>query len=248
MNKNNDTLSMEDICFCPGKVITRKKRNWYFPFTELNKSTNLAKIYCEHCFNEYSYGLNELQFTVNNVDEHYCSSDKDFNDASIIIDNIRVSIVNPKNLYRYKKIKSTTTTAIIGIPSNEPYVIVIENCDKNTTKITISDIFHDNIENIYYNNEHSNNKENFHIIDKMSHGEPLIFNDKYKNIINLKVIKWKKASDNGSSFLTINGNPITFSIRLVKNDNCLKEINDLIAYYKSLEEQNKKIVIVNDFI
>jgi hypothetical protein len=235
-------INMEHICFCPGKIITGKHSNWYLPYNDKNST----KIYCEHCFNEYSYCMNELQFLCVKSREYSCSNDKDFNESCIINNNIRVSIVNPTNYYRYKKIRSTTSTAMIGLPNSAEYIIVIENYDKTTCKITVNDIFHDNIENTYYDKLY--NRDNFHIIDQMSHNEPLIFNEQNKNIITLKVNKWKKHFDNGSNYLVMNGEPITFNIKLVKNDNAVREMESSSEYYKSLKEQNKKIVIVNDFV
>ena len=245
MIDNNSTISMENTCFCPGKIITGKTRNWYLPLnndTVVEKKHSI-KIYCEHCLNEYGYGIPEVQFKLIKSKEYSCSSDRDFNDSSISINGVRVSIVNPNNFYRYKKLRSTNATATIGIPNNEPFMIVVENCDKNTTSITVDDIVHDNVENTYYIN-----KETFHIIDTMSHNEQLIFNEQNRNIISLKVIKWKKNTENGSSYLVMNGDPINFSIKLTKNDNNLKEIKESLEYYQSLKDQCKKIIIIDDFV
>lgn len=234
--------SMENTYFCPGKIITGKKRDWYLPYN----ATIPTKVYCEHCLSEYSYCIDETQFKLVNSPIYCCSLDKDFNDRSISISGIRMSILNPINHYRYKKTKSTNTTATFGLSHGEQYMIIIENYDKNTSKITVSDILHDNIENEYYDS--TMNEDNFIIINSMSHGESLIFDEQKKNIINLKVIKWKKNMENGSSYLVMNGDPINFSIRLVKNENSLKEIRELAEYYNSIKDQNKKIIIVDDFI
>ena len=110
-------------------------------------------------------------------------------------------------------------------------------------QISFNDIVIDNIDNEYYGAP-----ENYHIIDKMSYGDELIFNDANKNIISFSVTKWKKKSDKDGLHWMMYGEPLKFSIKLTKNDHEKMEIDEQIDYYQCIKNNNKKIVVINEFI
>jgi len=235
----NNKILMESICFCTGKAQVNKERKWYKTIDNIN-------VYCENCCNEYNNLIDAIQFLFIVGKDYSCTWDKDFTESSLCYNDVRVSIVNPDVFYRYKKIKSSNTTLkttlMVGLPEKQKYMIFIESCDK-ATKLTVNDIIHDNIENEYYGNP-----ENFHIIDKMSYGDDLVFNSIKRNIITFSITKWKRTVDNDGVHWMMNGEPLRFTIRLMKNDREESEMNDQIEYYQKIRNDNKKIIVINDFI
>ena len=131
---------------------------------------------------------------------------------------------------------------MVGLPDKQKYMILIESCDK-TTKLTVNDITHDNRENEYYGNP-----ENFHIIDKMSYEDELVFNSNNRNIITFSITKWKRITDKDGIHLMMYGEPIKFTVRLMKNNNEEMIMNEQIEYYQKIKDDNKKIIVINDFV
>lgn len=233
----NNELIMDNICFCTGRAVVNKNRKWY-------KTIDNANIFCENCYNEYNNYINAIQFILMFGKDYSCSWDKDFSDSSLCYNNIRISVINPDVFYRYKKIKSTNTTLTLGLPNKQKYMILVESCDKSI-KLTVNNILHDNIENEYYGNP-----EYFHLIDKMSYNDDLIFNDSNKNIISFYVTKWKKVIDDNGNHYIMQEEPIQFSIKLSRNENERIIMNEEIEFYKSIKDNNNndKIIIIDNFI
>jgi len=235
----NNNILMDPICFCTGKAIANKERKWF-------KTIDNTNVYCENCCNEYNDLIGAIQFCLVVEKDNTCTWDKDFSDSSLCYKDVRISIVNPDVFYRYNKVKMSNpnlnTTLMIGVPDQHKYMILIESCDK-TTKLTVNNIMHDNIDNEYYGNP-----ENFHIIDKMSYSDHLVFNSSNRNIITFSVTKWRRTVDKDGVHLMMFGESLKFTIRLMKNDNEEIRMNEQIKYYQGIRNNNKKIIVISDFV
>lgn len=233
---------MDKQYLCPGKINTDKKMVWYSPVSKYPS----YHTYCENCFKEYSNLMENIAFTVNKDKNNRCYWNKNFDDSSITVNDIKISVFNPENYYRYKKVKSKTfdTTLTIGIPQNHKYMVSIESCDDDV-KLTVECIVHRDIKN-----SSLTLPEISHIIDKINYTDDLVFNDKSDyNLITFKVKKWIKSSDKDlHKYYVMKDNSTKFTINLVRNENEIQRMNREIEKSKSLNVKINKIVIVNDFV
>jgi hypothetical protein len=246
---------METIYLCPGRIdVEHKDQRWYIPVYNGKKNTI---YYCEACFKKYSQMMKQLQFELEIGTMHHCEWNKNFVNSSVNINNVRISVVNQKTLYRYTIKELTNETIKVGLPNKTSYMIVVENWNENKdedVRISIDNIKHGNISNTYY----SEYKDKL-IIDSMSYISELIYNESSnnknnnnngnENVITFTITKWNKQKTGELRGYYKMVNP-SFNIRieLVTDDSEIEKMNNLIIKYKKHVDEKHKIIIVNDFI
>jgi len=171
-----------------------------------------------------------------------CHYDKNFESASITKNEVRLSIANPSNNYRFNKIKSSDTEITVGLPENQRYMIILEVCDDDINgKISIESLTHNGIDNSM-----CNSSERYIVIQFMSYANDLIFRE--NETINIHVQKWIKHPESDMSGFYILNDDIHFTINLVCNNN---EKNNMNKYEKQngmIRDASKKIIIINNFM
>lgn len=234
---------------CPGKAIfNRNDQKWYIT----DKHTRVAcdsdpdgccNVYCEACFKEKTEQINNVIFYFEYGGKRYCHTNKKFSSSCAIINDVRVSIVDAKTLYRFNIINEIKyeNYVVFGLPNQTNYCIVLENYDTINSKINIKSVFHDNVSNIVYSELGDNI-----IINSMSHSNDLIFNGTHETYINIKLEKWRKH--NSEICYILDDNPIEINIKLVCNNQEKDIIKNIMDYYSYLTVNKKKIVIINDYL
>lgn len=237
---------MEGYRLCPGKIeIKQKNQHWYIP---AKYGKICEKYYCESCFKEFSNALsNQSQFSLEVGTKHYCDWNREFKKSSIVINNVRISIVNPYTLYRYQ-IKEVNDFKIkVGIPNKTNYMIAIENWENNdNTRILIENIKHGDKINQYYCKIKNNLSINF-----MSYESDLTYDesDEKLNTITFTINKLIRRSEYGiGSYYVVDGKPFDVQIELVTDNDESNKMNNVIDKYKNLTTTKKKIIIVDNFI
>jgi hypothetical protein len=233
---------MSHICFCPGKIkIKKNNQRWYAPVDNKNIT------YCEPCFKKYGDSIKNIQFYLNGNENNYCHWDhEDFKNSSILINNMRISVVNPITLYRYQVLAQDDISMSVGVPNNTPYMIVIENCDLYTdSRISIENIMHGDSPNIF----DTRSKKNRLTILFMSYSSDLIFNENNNNAISFTISKWIKYNDNCCGpYYGLYSMIHNFTIELLRNDSENKNMRDMIKEFRMIDNNIKKIVVVDNFL
>ena len=227
---------MQKLYYCSGKIPVyynneEQDKNECIPWYE-SDGANL--MYCQQCFLDNRSKLIENKISMKPITNNktcYCMSDKDFSDFCFISENIRVSIVNPDNYYRYKKMSEYTNSMIVGLPNDSKYMIVVENCNPNSF-ISIGTIIHGNEVNNYY----VSMDPRCLIIKSMCHGDDLIFDEKLndKNSITLTICVWRQhPDDNMRKYHLMVKDPITIRLQLIQrkteiNVNKINVIEDFV--------------------
>lgn len=225
---------MKKLYLCPGNLTVKEDQVWY-------KSINSNKTYCEACFLKNSDKINENVFYLETGGNYHCCWKNDFVKHSVVVNNIKVSILDAKTLYRYK-VKTINNSCKICIPNDTQYIIAIENCDINNTKLSIKNIMHDDVRNIVYSELGDGL-----IISSMSYTEDLVFDKSLNNIINITVDKWKKHYIDTSCY-ALDTNPVNITVQLIEDEGEAKKITNILKYYKNLHVSKKKIIVINNFI
>lgn len=230
------------MTLCPGKINNNDTLNWYIPINSKNEA------YCENCIMKFGDSIEHKYFTIEHGLQYHCCYNRNFDNSCLIIENIRVSIVNPDNLYRFpirKNLSIWRNEQIISaeLPFDQNYMIVLEmhnenNQDNENNKINIMSMTYNG------NKEMHNRKPEEHIIiDSVSNLPNLIF--KEYSLIGLSIAKWKRRNDHElSKYYIIEGNPINVKINLLRNDAILNEMNCQLNFRNIIN----KTVVINDFI
>lgn len=229
------------MLLCPGRINLDDNIEWFVPIRSVN-----GFAYCKNCLIEFGELLEQKYFSIERGLDYHCSYDKNFEDASLLIDNIRISIINPDNLYRFPKKRSTETSLTIGLPINQKYGIVIENCDEDMySKISIGSVKYGNDENSYYTKPERNI-----IIEYTNNVPELIF--KEFQVVSLVIKKWKKHPDaDMAKYHIIDGDPIEIKLNLMKDDTALTNMNNIVRYYNNLRHNTNKankIIVIQNFV
>ena len=158
MSTSENLIKIPPLCQGRTKILLQD-RKWY---KDKNKSSMLYTC-CEYCYENYIKGTNKendhIEIDVSgggtNCDYLLYNTDCDFKDCSIILNNIRVSVVDVMG-YRYKLIDSIDPTFSAD---NDSYTIIVENLTDNMLKET-SMMF---LEKCYINDDEFqlSNEENF---------------------------------------------------------------------------------------
>lgn len=226
---------MQTHYYCPGKIaVTDTESTVQF---YISKDKKLS--YCSYCFHKYKDKIDTKQFELSKNNKYYCMWNVDFSDSSLVLDDIRVSIVNPENYYRYNKqiIDQDYNNGIcVGINNNSKFMVVIENISNEPKhKISLSSIVHNNEVNTYY----ANLESDCIIVKYMSYNHDLIFDDsnyRKKHIIKLSINKWKQQIIEGTPTYILDKESVDFSIHLVRK----KEDINVVSY--------NSLVLVNNYI
>lgn len=226
---------MSTVYLCPGKTIMDyDDQIWY-------KTINHPiKIYCESCFKEHSNEIDCNMFHLETGKGYHCQWDNSFANFGLV-DNIKLYIVDMNTFYRYPINKVNNNYMRVYLPNNTKYMIIIENYEDDS-KLSIKNIMHEDIENTIYSELGDNL-----VIKTMSYTHDLLFNDELNKVINISLDRWKKDYVDGVYYL-INDSPINIVIELIRDDSEYEKMVELIEYYKKLEVNKRKIVIVDNFI
>ncbi|QKF94037.1 hypothetical protein QKU48_gp0579 [Fadolivirus algeromassiliense] len=226
------------MILCPGRINNNDEMEWFVPIDSKNHAA-----YCKNCYYEFGDTIEQKYFTIEKGLEYYCSYNRNFDDSSIMLDNIRISVVNPVNLYRYRKLLFVGSSMHVGIGKNQPYMIVIETCNEDENKKV-------SIENLKYNDindQYPTKPERNIIIDHILNKPHLIYNVDHNMSFTLK--KWKKHDDPElSKYHVIDGEPIDITIKFVNDTYAEKTMNDVLNYYENMGTENNKIIVVHDFV
>ena len=146
-------MKTNKIVLCPGKIPIRSKdQPWYAPIGDY--PTNF--VLCENCYKIFGGMMDPICFQKVYNEKYICSCTlRTFDKSSITINNIRVSIMNPDNFFRYR-ISKFRDEITFHIPKNEKYVIIVENLDSlsNDSKISVDLVEYDNTESRYYDKKY----------------------------------------------------------------------------------------------
>lgn len=221
--------------FCLGKLKLKGDCIWYV--------SNDNETYCEPCFKRYPRKINGIQFNTIYGNGYYCHLNCDeFRSFSVMNSGMRISIVHPQTLYRYSVEPITANSIRVRIPNLAPYAIVIENYDKYAdTRINIENIMFGDQTNIF----DSCSTKNKLIVPFMSYSSDLLFDESDNNIITFKLNKWIRRNDADCSYYGLY-KEVPFTIELVRDDKEYDIMQELTEKY--IRTDNKKIVIVEDFI
>jgi len=229
---------MRKIHLCPGKInIKRPTQQWYIP-------VNIEKYYCEACLKNYSDIIEQIQFNLEIGTKHHCDWNRDFAKSSLMISNVRISIVNPTTLYRYKVKKVNSTSIKVGIPDKTNYMIVIENCELDTDiRICVENIKHGDVDNTYYNK-----LKDIQIVKLASYASELMYDasDYDKNVITFQISKLVRQSNN--QYYKLIDNPFNVQIELVTDNSEIEQMNNTVVKYEKTLSEIKKIIIIDDCI
>lgn len=227
---------MRKLYYCSGKIPIyynneQQHENECIPWFE---SEDNKLIYCQQCFIENRNELIEKKINMEPITHNktcYCMHNKNFSNFCLTTENIRISIVNPENYYRYKKISENNNLMIVGLPNNSKYMIVVENCNPYSF-ISFSTIKHGNDINNYY----ANMDQRCLVIKSMCHGDDLIFDEKLndKNLITLIICIWRQHPDDSvrKCYLMVK-EPIVIKLQLI---------------HRETEININKIKIIEDFV
>ncbi|MCJ7636411.1 MAG: hypothetical protein MUO21_02880, partial [Nitrososphaeraceae archaeon] len=91
---------MSKIDLCPGKIpIRNEEQPWYAPIGDYPSNY----VLCECCYKHYGKALDSICYKVVYGEKYFCScSLRTFDKSSLTYNNIRVSVINPDNFFRYR--------------------------------------------------------------------------------------------------------------------------------------------------
>lgn len=233
---------MNKIVLCPGKIpIRNKEQPWYAPIGDY--PTNC--VICECCYKHYGKELEPICFRIVYGEKYHCWCElRSFDKSSIMMNNIRVSVINPENYFRYR-ISKRRDEIIFHIPKDEKYQIIIENMNSRTdSKISIDDVNYDDIEVRYYDKKYPQ----YLIIDNEDY---IAYNNLFRieQHINFGVKKWVRPVDQYMKPHFIRGDDDAyFEITLFFSENENKIMNSIIEINKNLSDKTGKIILIDNFI
>ena len=227
---------MSTVYLCPGKTImNHEDQIWY---KTIDPPT---KIYCESCFKEHSNEIDCNMFHLETGKGYYCQWVNNFTNFGLI-NNTKVYIVDMNTFYRYPINKANGDYMRVYLPNNTKYMIIIENCEENDSKLSIKNVMHGDVQNTIYSELGDNL-----VIKTMSYTHDLLFNEESNKLVNILLDRWKKDYVDGVYYL-INNDPINIVIELIRDDFEYEKMTELLKYYKKLEVNKRKIIIVDNFI
>ncbi|ARF09456.1 hypothetical protein Indivirus_1_79 [Indivirus ILV1] len=233
---------MNKIVLCPGKIpIRNKTQPWYAPIGDYPSNY----VICECCFKHYGKLLHPICFKIVYGEKYHCWCEfRTFDKSSIKINNVRVSVINPENYFRYR-ITKKNNEIIFNIPEDGKYQIIVENMDhKSDSKISVDVVNYDDIEVRYYDKKYPQ----YLIIDNDDY---IVYNNlsKIEQHIDFVIKEWIKSTDPYmKSHYIRRDNKSYYSITLLFNNNEDKIINSIIEINKNLSDNNGKVVLIEDFM
>lgn len=234
---------MEKIVLCPGRIpIRNSEQPWFSPVNDGDGDCNEeGKVICECCYKYYGKDLDSTCYKIVYGPKYHCSNKlRSFDELSITINNIRLSVINPDNFFRYRMTR-TISEIIFHIPKDERYQIIIENLDQNDikTKISVDLVNYDDIEVRYYDKKYPY----YLIIDNEDY---LAYHNmsRIEQKIDFIIKKWRKLDNN----YIRDENDAYFDIKLEFCDNEEKIMNSVIEINKNMPDNNHKIILIDNFI
>lgn len=249
---------MNKIVLCPGKIpIKNKEQPWYLPIGN-NYPENC--VICECCYKNYNKYLYPVCFKIVHGDKYFCWCNlRTFDKSSICINNIRVSVINPTNFYRYRIVKRKDKINFC-IPKNGKYIVIaenMENCninlshncvqeDVHNTKISVDIVLSNDTESRYYDKKYPN----YLIIDNSE--DCLVYNNPCVNgcFVNFIIKKWTKLNDPEMKkyYSLVDNGETEFEFQLIFNDTEYKNMENAIELNKNLSINTNKSIFIENFI
>lgn len=236
---------MSKIDLCPGKIpIRNDEQPWYAPIGDYPSNY----VLCECCYKHYGKSLDPICYKVVYGEKYYCScSLRTFDKSSIVCNNIRVSVINPDNFFRYRMSKRKSEI-IFHIPKDERYQIIVENMDVSETansKISVDLVNYDNdVEVRYYDKKYPY----YLIIDNEDY---MAYNNlsKIEQHVDFVVRKWFRPSDPYmKAHYVKDENETYFEITLNFCDNEKVIMDSIIEINKSLPDKTGRIIVIDNFV
>lgn len=229
-------MKTDKVILCPGKIpIKSLKQPWYASYDDNNKF-----ILCENCYKTFGKMMDINCFKVVYGSNYTCSCTlRTFDKSSVTINNIRVSVMNPVNFFRYR-ITKFRNEVTFHIPKNEKYVIIIENLTPDT-KISVDTVEHNNSESRYYDKKYPH----YLILDE-SDNETTSCAEHY---LKFTIKKWIKMHEPNMKkcYKLVNGDS-RFEFKLNFNNSETKLMNNILEINKNLEDPTDKIILIENFI
>jgi len=234
---------MNKIVLCPGKIpIRNKEQPWYAPIDD-NYPINC--VICECCYKHYGKLLEPICFKVVYGEKYYCWCGlRTFDKSSVTINNIRVSVINPDNFFRYRLSKRKDKIHV-HIPKDHKYIIIAENMDEGSdSKISVDEVSYSDIDVRYYDKKYPY----YLIIDNEDYIAYNNLSNSEQNV-NFIIKKWTKSTDpDMKSYYTLVNDDSYFEFQLIFGDNESKIMNSVIEINKNLSENTGKIILIDNFI
>ena len=244
-------MKTDKIIVCPGKIpIKNIDQPWYMPYTTINDDKDKDKVnsvLCENCYKTFGL-LPEFPqcFKIVYGQNYICGNSlRSFDKSSVTKNNIRVSLMNPDNFFRYRFYKFRNELTF-HIPKNEKYVIIIENLDRlqKDTKISVDHVEHNGTESRYYDKKYPH----YLILDDTD--ETSSYNSSCgEHYVKFTIKKWVKMNDpNMKKCYKLLDGDSTFEFKLNFNNGEAKLMNNILEINKNLEYTTKKIIVIENFI
>ena len=233
----------DKIILCPGKIpIKSNTQPWYVPYTDSSEHKNL--VLCESCYKTFGGMMDPICFKVV-FGNYVCNcSMRTFDKSSVIINNIRVSFMNPNNFFRYR-VSKFRNEITINIPRNEPCKLIVENLEtfENKEKKISVEIIEYNETEIHY---HDKKYPQYLIIDMDDQYNKSSASEKF---VKFRVNKWERMKEKDmKQYYQLVDNTTEFKFKLNYTNGEIKVMNHILDINEKLPERKEKIILIEDYI
>jgi hypothetical protein len=240
-------MKTDKIVLCPGKIPIRSvNQPWYMPITHDIQSLTNPNVMCENCYKIFGGMVDPICFKIVYGEKYTCACTlRSFDKSSITLNNIRVSIMNPDNFFRYR-ISKFRDEVTFHIPKDEKYIIIVENLDSNNnTKISVDQGEHNGCESRYYDKKYPY----YLVLDDSD--DYLLYNNSCatEQIVQFNVKKWEKINEpDMKKYYKLSNYESFFEFKINRNPSEGKVMNNILDINKNLKDRSDKIILIENFV